>query len=150
MPRTPGSGRLIDRLVAEGDCLVWPLRRCDRGYGDVKIDGRMQRVHRVVYEQEIGPIAPGMLVCHTCDNPPCARPEHLFQATPAGNSADMVAKRRQAARERHGRARLTAAEVQILRVLRDLGASWRELARWFHVAPSTIRFAYSGKNWSTV
>lgn len=56
--------------------------------------------HRWVWTRINGPIAAGMFICHTCDNPPCVNPAHLFMATPAENTADMVRKGRQA---KHGR-----------------------------------------------
>ena len=83
------------------ECREWQGARARNGYGRryVKGSGRanwkQHYVHRWVWEQVYGPIPKGMLVLHTCDNPPCYRLAHLFLGTPAQNSADMKAKGRQ-------------------------------------------------------
>jgi len=46
--------------------------------------------------------------CHRCDNPPCVRPDHIFDADHAANSADMVAK----GRTKHGAAWYAAHNKQ--------------------------------------
>ena len=40
-----------------------------------------QLLHRWVWEQVNGPIPPGMVVMHRCDNPPCFRLDHLMLGT---------------------------------------------------------------------
>jgi hypothetical protein len=41
-----------------------------------------------------GPVPPGKIVRHTCDNPPCVNPLHLMNGTSADNSRDMVLRGR--------------------------------------------------------
>lgn len=93
--------RFWSHVDTSGDCWLWTAARSERGYGRVKIKGRMHQAHRVAYELTIGSIADSMKICHTCDNPPCCRPDHLFEGTSADNSADMVRKGRSAAGDRN-------------------------------------------------
>lgn len=75
--------------------------RNEDGYGQVRWGGRpgrLYRVHRLVYEAEYGPLAPGQVLRHRCDNPPCCNPDHLEPGQQFDNIRDMVI------RGRHGKA----------------------------------------------
>lgn len=52
--------------------------------------------HRVAWVLLRGRIPAGMVLCHTCDNPLCVNPEHLWIGTQKDNLADMTCKGRRA------------------------------------------------------
>jgi hypothetical protein len=54
----------------------------------------MVRAHRFAWIEANGPVPAGLHVLHTCDNPLCVRPSHLWLGTQAENLADMTAKGR--------------------------------------------------------
>jgi uncharacterized protein (DUF433 family) len=76
------------------DCWPWAARRGPQGYGAFRIDGKDRRAHRVAYQLSRGPIPDGLLVRHTCDNPPCCNPNHLLLGTHADNVADRRERKR--------------------------------------------------------
>jgi hypothetical protein len=73
-----------------------------KGYGQLGVgSGRHISAHRISWELANGPIPDGMQVLHTCDNPPCVNPAHLFLGTHQDNMDDMVAKGRGANARTH-------------------------------------------------
>lgn len=76
----------------ENGCWGWKGSKDAAGYGMFYFNGRLRYLHRYQWEQSYGSIPHGLLVCHACDNPPCANPQHLFLGTYKDNALDRVKK----------------------------------------------------------
>lgn len=92
--RSLEPARMWSRVDKTGDCWVWTGATVHNGYGTISVNNRLVRTHRLAYELTHGPIPAGMKVLHTCDNPPCCRPDHLFLGTDKDNVHDAVDKGR--------------------------------------------------------
>lgn len=90
--------RLLRRVVQGEGCWEWQGGRDEYGYGVVRVKGRNMRAHRAMWEVTYGPITLGLFVLHSCDNPPCIRPDHLMLGTQRANIQDMLAKGRRPSR----------------------------------------------------
>jgi hypothetical protein len=83
--------------VLKTRCWLWTGCTDSYGYGRATMGKVTTTTQRIAWFLLHGnwPKANG---CHHCDNPPCVRPEHIFDGDHAANSADMVAK----GRTKHG------------------------------------------------
>lgn len=75
-----------------GQCWVWTASRTKEGYGKIMVRGAPKLASHVVWESVNGPLKANAL--HHCDNPPCVRPDHLFDGTHTDNMRDASEKGR--------------------------------------------------------
>jgi hypothetical protein len=140
------------RTRPDGGCLVFVGSRSEDGYGFVGHAGRVRKTHRVSYELQTGKEIPeGLCVCHTCDNPPCVNPAHLWLGTVADNNRDRHAKGRTRAVPHHGSENGSSKliESDIPRILADQRSS-AEVARAFGVTVATVNLIRAGRIWQHV
>jgi hypothetical protein len=125
-----------------GDCWEYSgYCKPPAGYGVTESSGRPIYTHRLAYAIFRGPVPDGMEVCHSCDNPPCWNPAHLFVASHSDNVRDMDEKRRRkSATPRglaNGNATLTDEQVSAIRAVAQT-SSQRSIAAQFGVSQSTV------------
>ncbi len=80
----------VDRTTPAGpwgDCHVWTASDNGKGYGQIRVAGKLLYAHILAWEFENGPVPPGHEVHHRCVNPPCVNEAHL-EATPAEEHPD--------------------------------------------------------------
>jgi len=63
------------------------------GYIELTRQSKHVFAHRLSYEAFIGIIPTGLKVLHTCDNPACVNPKHLWLGTIADNNRDRANKK---------------------------------------------------------
>ena len=102
------SYTMAERLAARtlklsGPDACWLIQGCrigEGGYGQIKRDAPSRQLipaHRAAWELRHGPVPPGFVVMHTCDEPRCVRVSHLQLGTQAQNVQDSVTKGRHGA-----------------------------------------------------
>lgn len=154
-PLPPFAQRFWARVEksAAVDCWRWTGAVDRDGYGRLRLGGAgtpHERAHRAAWRLHFGRVPEGLCVCHRCDHPWCVNPAHLFLATNEANTADKVAKGREARGETCGASKLTAAHVKAIRVARERGERPSTLATQHGVSYSTIWQIVRRKIWRHV
>jgi hypothetical protein len=150
------------RVARADGCWEWQRARDSKGYGQTHLRGfprrKRFRAHRVAWELVNGPIPPGLLVLHRCDNRACVRPEHLFLGTDGDNIRDAMRKGRlhgiaigvgasDNRGSRHGMAKLTEDDVRLMRQMLAEGATGQAMVRRFGVSPATVSVIRNRIRW---
>lgn len=160
MSRKPGElqrslwDRFHDKISPEPNsgCWLWTGAVKEYGYGVIGLGVRKKgngKAHRVAYELYKGEIPKGMVVCHKCDNPYCANPDHLFLGTLKDNMRDCVRKGRNFIPDNRGE-RATWAKLtrDAVAHIKQRLMSGPEYARLYGVSRSAIYEIWRGRNWA--
>lgn len=133
----------------------WPYQgqKIKDGYGRLRYRGRKMLAHRMAWIYSYGDIPEGMQCCHTCDNPSCCNPSHLFLGTQKDNMQDMRAKGRRIGKLRgemvYG-SKLSADQVKQIRIRHENGAKPSVLAGEYGVTSQSIRAVLKRTNWKHI
>ena len=143
----------IDRSAGEDACWPWIGARNSKGYGNMRFRGKTRLVTHVVYELDRGHPPELPCVLHTCDNPPCSNPRHLWSGTNLDNVQDKERKGRgnQPKGEHHHLAKLTVQQIRrIRRRYESAEVSLSQLGREFGVHYSTISSIVKREAWAHI
>ena len=87
----------FESKIKKEHCWIWQAsKRGNNHYGGFRVSKTSVKLaHNVAYEIYKGEIPPTVKVLHTCDNPLCVNPDHLFLETQTENIKDRDNKKRQ-------------------------------------------------------
>lgn len=144
--------RFWSKVRKADSCWEWIASVNQDGYGSFRLGGRMDRAHRVSWMLAGNVIPPGVHVLHRCDNPKCVNPSHLFLGTNADNVADRVSKGRSSSgkAEGHGRAKLRAVDIPVIRKRLVQGDYQKDIARDYGVTQPCVGYLARGVTWRAV
>lgn len=165
-PRYKLTQKYIDRFFAyfnQGDrneCWLW-AENIDKklldalGYGIFSINQRLFKAHRLSFALYYGFLEKDKVICHSCDNPRCVNPLHLWAGTQLENVKDRGLKSRTRTGHIYGednkRNKLTKKDVLWIRQnYNPLIWSTRKLAEKFNVCQTLIRNILSKRAWKNL
>lgn len=137
----------------EDSCWKWKGHKCDLGYGYISLNGRPRLATRVSFVMHGGEFSEEKIfACHTCDNPECANPRHLWAGSNADNCNDAKLKNRvQSGKNhyasknpeklvhgvKHWMCKLTDEQVlEIRRIREETKMSYPKIAKLFNISDS--------------
>lgn len=141
--------RFWAKVNKSSGCWEWTAYTDSWGYGRFQVKGKSKLAHRISYLLEHRVLPADLKVCHTCDNPKCVNPSHLFLGTDADNVKDRDSKGRRKPLQgvRHGRAKLSEQDVL---GIRNSTLSHVTLAKQYGVSAVQISTIRKRKQWTHI
>ena len=146
-------------VVRKENCWGWngpinhggyPVMSCRKAIGS-------DRGHKASWIIHNGIIPKRMHVCHSCDNPTCTNPDHLWIGTHKQNNDDKIAKGRAKyvappimKGKENPSAKLNEKQVKEIKLLIDQGHSCYGIGKDFGVSKTTILRIKKGTYWKHV
>jgi hypothetical protein len=133
------------------NCWEW-TGQLKGGYGYFSINHKDIPVHRLMFKKYKGIIPPKINVCHSCDNPKCCNPDHLWLGTQADNIADMHIKKRdyKSFGENHHTAKINENNVREIRKKYKEGMKMKSIHRLLNIPYRTIQHVCTGNTWKHI
>lgn len=156
-------------------CRLWTGAKTHGGYGKIWFQGKLWDTHRLSYVLHIGPTPEDSFVCHTCDEPSCIEPSHLWLGDQFDNMRDCARKKRNGSQrhpesrprgvehwtaqrrgsmptrgEKNVHAKLTESQVRQIRKNYEKTGSVALLAKRFGVTIASAWAAATRKTWRHV
>lgn len=88
--------RFFSKVKKTETCWLWTGCTNQYGYGRMANKHHKSGIaaHRLSYTIHKGEIPKGLFICHTCDNPKCVNPDHLYAGTMKQNMKDICIRKR--------------------------------------------------------
>jgi hypothetical protein len=154
--KIPAEDRFWKKVDKSGDCWEWKASKTELGYGQFYPEhGSPVKAHRYSYSISVGDIPINMCVCHTCDNPGCVNPGHLWVGSITDNAQDKVRKGRSFTGDHKGEknknAKLKSNDVLEIRRLYDSGKFTKELlSKMFLLSSGHVCNIINRKAWRNI
>jgi len=146
-------------VIRQEGCWNWKGPIAHGGYGVMSCRRGIgpDRAHRASWLIHKGAIPEGMHVCHSCDNPICTNPKHLWIGTHKQNNDDKIAKGRANWAQppckkgsENGSSKLNESQVVEIKKLLSQGHACYRIGKLFNVSSTTIKRIRNGVNWKHV
>jgi hypothetical protein len=133
--------RVIDRTNMDNSKGCWQIDTADP-YPRVMIKDKKYRLNRLFLWWATDKV--GTEACHTCHNPKCINPSHLYWGDKSSNMRD------RAIAGNAWKQKLMPADVSIIKQKAREGVSMGELANLYNISKSQIWRILRGERWAYI
>jgi hypothetical protein len=144
--------RFMEHVNKTPSCWIWTASTDRDGYGHMWVDGKLIPTHRLAYLLFVGDIQNNFYVLHSCDNPICVNPNHLFLGSQTDNMQDMIKKNRIPPRsgENNGRSKITQKQAVEIKEKYSTGKfTQAQLSDEYGISKSAIAYITRCEHWKT-
>lgn len=127
--------RFFRYVLKTESCWIWKGGLDKEGYGIFNHRTHKIKSHRYSFGRFKEPIKKGLVICHTCDNPKCVNPDHLYQGTQIDNMKDVSIRKRWIRTKKS----LTEKQKEACQILYKNGFSMREIAEVLNISNSGVK-----------
>tara|TARA_R110000868_G_scaffold131618_1_gene341717 strand:+ start:205 stop:681 length:477 start_codon:yes stop_codon:yes gene_type:complete len=145
--------KYLPDILNENHCWIWNGAKDKNGYGITSQNKKTLKVHRLMYEIYYAESLKELHCLHTCDNPSCVNPLHLFAGTNLDNVRDKINKGRcytgYQKGENNGASKLKDNDVIEIRKLYNTGKyTTTKLGEMYKIHRSTISYIVNNKTYT--
>lgn len=145
---------LVDKSEGQGpngDCWEWKAGRTPAGYGWFRVTTRQPPVTALRFSLQIKlGRKVNAFALHTCDNPACVRPEHLYEGTARQNVKDRDDRQRTATGERHGKSKYTTIQIAQAKKLLSRNVRPIDVAKQTGLSYATVSAIKHNRYWNHI
>lgn len=159
LPTTPifsenDIARFLKNVYPEPNtgCWLWAGYIRDNNRGSILVNRKWIICSRFSFMIHNGEIPNGLFVCHSCDNPFCVSPDHLFLGTPKDNTHDMIQKNRKFLPKGTLHPNCSLAETDVIEIRNEAanGVVQRRLSEKYNVSYQMISRIILRKAWKHI
>ncbi len=139
--------RRLEHYIEKSDgCWRWKGCLSTRGYGKIFFHRKHWSAHRAAWTVYKGSIPKGKIICHTCDNPQCTNPDHLFIGTFKDNTIDAAKK------ARLSRLGMTVEDIRSIKkeLIHTHYEDYKQIAKKYGLTEEYIKRIAKGERWSAI
>jgi hypothetical protein len=135
----------------DDDCWLWLGSIKNKGYGQFWYSHKQRLSHKIAYILAKGPIPENLHILHSCDNPPCCNPNHLFVGTNLENVRQKQERNRVIKGSAVAVSRITEDDALAIRIrYASGGVTQAELGREYGIDDSVVSDIVRGTAWAHI